>query len=140
MALKSASRIQLAAARSDVFLAALPAARFSGRSVAAMRVTSPASSVLPMALSRVDLRKANRGRGMSVKVAAVNGPGLKVDLRGRRDVLPKVYKISSFLNQIHVSRRQEGVHRWRCRRPGAPLLAAIILITNRPGCNPRFFA
>ncbi len=80
MALKSAARIQRAAGRTtDAMLAALPSVA-SVRPVATLRSSTPFTSSQPIA--RSTFRSSAASRGLSVKVAAVNGPGLSVDLRG----------------------------------------------------------
>ncbi|GIL81782.1 hypothetical protein Vretifemale_10781, partial [Volvox reticuliferus] len=85
MALKSATRIQRAAtARSGAILAALPAARVSARPIGSMRMTVTSPLFQQSTFAPTAIRKAAAGRALSVKVAAVNGSGLKVDLRGKK--------------------------------------------------------
>ncbi|KAG2497750.1 hypothetical protein HYH03_004022 [Edaphochlamys debaryana] len=87
MALQSASRVQRAAAqlRGEQLMAALPS-RTVVRPLASLRQafgasTSSSSAVAPV---RSAVRRANAGRALSVKVAAVNGPGLNIDLRDKK--------------------------------------------------------
>lgn len=81
MALKSAARIQRATGRTtDAMLAALPSVA-SVRPVATLRSSTAFTSSQPIARSA--FRSSVASRGLSVKVAAVNGPGLSVDLRGK---------------------------------------------------------
>lgn len=90
MALKCSTHIQRAvAARSEVLAAALPAARVSSRPIASMRQAVPFTSVQPSYFAKNVLRKAAASRALSVKVAAVNGSGLKVDLRGEKTLMLK---------------------------------------------------
>ncbi|KXZ43597.1 hypothetical protein GPECTOR_86g391 [Gonium pectorale] len=85
MALKSATRLQRAAASSGVRL--LPAGckpRATVRPVASMRQVQPFSSV-QTSIAKCAVRKTLAvSRSLSVKVQAVNGSGLKIDLRGKK--------------------------------------------------------
>lgn len=83
MALKSATRLQRAAARSEALVAALPAS-VRASTVVASAMRQAFSSAKPAGLTKsVSARKPASGRALSVKVSAVNGSGLKVDLRGK---------------------------------------------------------
>ncbi|GFR49893.1 hypothetical protein Agub_g11997, partial [Astrephomene gubernaculifera] len=73
-----------AATHSEALVAALPAVRVSARPIASTRQPLPFSSVKPVSFAKNVLGKAVGGRSLSVKVAAVNGSGLKVDLRGKK--------------------------------------------------------
>ncbi|PNW82805.1 hypothetical protein CHLRE_06g294950v5 [Chlamydomonas reinhardtii] len=84
MALKSATRLQRAAARSEALVAALPAS-VRASTVVASAMRQAFSSAKPAGLTKsVSARKPASGRALSVKVSAVNGSGLKVDLRGKK--------------------------------------------------------
>ncbi|KAG2427961.1 hypothetical protein HXX76_011948 [Chlamydomonas incerta] len=84
MALKSATRLQRAAARSEALVAALPAS-VRASTVVASAMRQAFSSAKPAGLTNaVSARKPASSRALSVKVSAVNGSGLKVDLRGKK--------------------------------------------------------
>jgi hypothetical protein len=66
---------------------------------------------------------ARSPQGGRRSVAAAAGSGLPIDLTGRRMrkiILPHSYKRRSHLCMRQFIRRQEGLHRRRCGRSGAP--------------------
>ncbi|PNH06967.1 Enoyl-[acyl-carrier-protein] reductase [NADH], chloroplastic [Tetrabaena socialis] len=84
MALRNATRLQRAATTKSSLIAALPAARVCVRPVASCQALPFTAAQRPNGLARCAVRKAMAGRSLSVKVSAVNGPGLNIDLRGKK--------------------------------------------------------
>jgi hypothetical protein len=80
MALKSATRSATATARQTAMAVAIPAV--GTRSFAMLRHTQPFSAVRS-ACAQKAARSGATGRALSVRVAAVNGNGLPIDLRGK---------------------------------------------------------